>query len=155
MEETNSAVVEIRAVETFAELLYAVHTDGDGTVFYNQLCEAICRISSMNRAAVCVYDEAMRRVHVVGSHGIAIDAFRDFHFDLDSAPMALTALSQDRVVEASSGPPLVIVQIRSKPPTSRPMMPMMQRKKVVGEISGQVTCQNFSQRLAPSIEAAS
>jgi signal transduction histidine kinase len=103
MDGANSGVVEVRAVETFAELLYAVHTDGDGTVFYNRLCEAICRIGAMDRAAVFVYDEAMRRVHVVGSHGIAIDAFRDFHFDLDSAPMALRALSEDRVIEASSG----------------------------------------------------
>ena len=97
--------VDVRVVETFAELLFAVHTDGDSAVFYNRLCEATCQLAEMDRAAVFVYDEAQRRVRVVGSHGIAIDAFRDFHVDLDSAPMALRALDEDRVIEATTGFP--------------------------------------------------
>lgn len=95
--------VEVRVVETFAELLFAVHTDGDSSVFFDRLCEATCSVADMDRAVVFVYDETSRRVRVVGSHGIAIDAFRDFHVDLESAPMALRALSEDRVIEATDG----------------------------------------------------
>lgn len=95
------AAVDVRVVETFAELLFAVHSDGDASVFYNRLCEATCRLGDMDRAVVFVYDEAYRRVRVVGSHGIDIDEFRDLHVDLESAPMALRALSEDRVIEAT------------------------------------------------------
>lgn len=100
-----AAVVDVRVVETFAELLFAVHTDGESSVFYNRLCEATCRLGEMDRAVVFVYDEAHRRVRVVGSHGIDIDAFRDLDVELDSAPMALRALDEDRVVEATEGFP--------------------------------------------------
>jgi signal transduction histidine kinase len=96
-------VIDVRAIETFAALLFAVHTGGDSSVFYNRLCEASCRLGDMERAAVFVYDEADRRVRVVGSYGIAIDAFRDFQVDLESAPMALRALNEDRVIEATEG----------------------------------------------------
>ena len=95
--------VDVRIVETFAELLFAVHTEGDSSVFYNRLCAATCALADMERAAAFVYDEAQRRVKVIGSHGIAIRAFRDFHVDLDSAPMALRSLSEDRVIEATDG----------------------------------------------------
>lgn len=99
--EVGTPFVEVRAVEAFAELLFAVDTDGDGSVFYNRLCEATCRLAEMDRAAVFLYDDAVRRVQVVGSHGISIDAFRDYRVELDSAPMALRALNEDRVVEAT------------------------------------------------------
>ncbi len=95
--------VDVRVVETFAELLFAVHTDGDSSVFFNRLCEATCTLADMDRAAAFVYDAPLRRVRVAGSHGIDIDAFRDFHVDLDSAPMALRSLSEDRVIEATDG----------------------------------------------------
>ena len=95
--------VDVRVIEAFADLLFAVHTDGDASVFYNRLCEATCRLGGMDRAAVFVYDEAQRRVRVAGAHGIEIDAFRDFQVELDSAPMALRALDEDRVIEATDG----------------------------------------------------
>jgi signal transduction histidine kinase len=95
--------VDVRVVETFAELLFAVHTDGDSAVFFDRLCEATCTLADMDRAAVFVYDEAQRRVRVAGSHGIEVDAFRDWHVDLDSAPMAVHALDEDRVLEATDG----------------------------------------------------
>ena len=97
----SAAFVDVRVVETFAELLFAVHTDGDSAVFYDRLCEATCSLGAMDRAVVFVYDEGARHVRVAGAHGIEIDAFRDFHVHLDSAPMAVRALQEDRVLEAT------------------------------------------------------
>ena len=99
----DAAFVDVRIVETFAELLFAVHTDGDSSVFYNRLCDATCALADMERAAAFVYDDAQRRVRVVGSHGITAESFRDFHVDLDSAPLALRSLTEDRVIEATEG----------------------------------------------------
>ena len=98
----DAAFVDVRIVETFAELLFAVHTEGDSSVFYNRLCEATCALADMDRAAAFVYDDAQRRVRVAGSHGVTTEAL-DFHVDLDSAPMALRALTEDRVIEATEG----------------------------------------------------
>ena len=96
-------VVEVRAIETFADLLLAVDSDEPGAVFYDRLCEATCRLGEMDRAAVFLYDPELRRVQVVGSHGVPIDAFRDVHWHLDRAPMARRALIEDEVVEATEG----------------------------------------------------
>jgi signal transduction histidine kinase len=95
-----TGAVQLEAIETFADLLFAVDSDDGSGAFYDRLCEAACRVADMDRGAVFLYDEALRRVRVVGSHGIAIEAFRDVHVQLDDAPMALRALSEDRVVEA-------------------------------------------------------
>jgi signal transduction histidine kinase len=93
--------VEVRAVETFADLLFAVDSDAAQGSFYNRLCEAACTLADLERSAVFLYDSARRRVRVVGSHGIGIDEFRDVHIGVDSAPMALRALSEDKVLEAT------------------------------------------------------
>lgn len=95
--------VEVKAVETFADLLFAVDADASQGSFYNRLCEAACSLAAMDRSVVFLYDSASRRVRVVGSYGISIDDFRDFRIRVDSAPMALRALSEDRVLEATSG----------------------------------------------------
>ena len=95
--------VEVRAVETFADLLFAIDSDDGQGGFYDRLCQAACRLAEMDRAAVFLYDSVLRRVRVVGSHGIDVDAFRDVHLGVDSAPMALRALSEDRVLEATDG----------------------------------------------------
>jgi signal transduction histidine kinase len=93
--------VEVRAIETLADLLFAVDADdGDGS-FYDRLCEAACTLAEMDRSVVFLYDSALRRVRVVGSHGISIDEFRDLHVQVDSAPLALRALREDRVLEAT------------------------------------------------------
>jgi signal transduction histidine kinase len=95
--------VEVRAVETFADLLFAVDSDDAPGSFYNRLCEAACTLAEMDRSVVFLYDSARRRVRVVGSHNIDISEFRAVHIQVDSAPMALRALSEDRVLEATSG----------------------------------------------------
>ena len=104
MEATRTpSVVQARAIETFADLLLTVRSDDPGVEFYNRLCEATCRLGEMDRAALFLYDSELRRVQVVGSHGVSIDAFRDVHWSLDSAPMARRALEEDRVLEATEG----------------------------------------------------
>ncbi len=95
--------VEVRAVETFADLLFAVDSDDAPGSFYNRLCEAACTLAEMDRSVVFLYDSTRRRVRVVGSYGLSIEDFRDVHIQVDSAPMALRALSEDRVLEATSG----------------------------------------------------
>jgi hypothetical protein len=71
--------VAIDALETFVELLARVEADGSTDDFYSRLCEATCRVASMDRAVIFRYDDARRRVHAAGAYGIDLDLFENAH----------------------------------------------------------------------------
>ena len=93
----------IEALELFADLLARVEGEPDSSVFYGQMCDAICRLTSMERAVIFRYDETRRRVLAVGAHGLDLGLLRDLHVTVESVPLARTALEQDRVTEAAEG----------------------------------------------------
>jgi signal transduction histidine kinase len=93
--------VEVRAVETFADLLFAFDSDEPASGFYGRLCQAVCRMADMDRVVIFLYDDGLRRVRAVGSYGIDLELFRDAHVTADDAPMAMRALSEDRVIEVA------------------------------------------------------
>jgi signal transduction histidine kinase len=95
------AAVDIQAVEAYTDLLFALDSDEPGAAFYGRLCEATCRLADMERAVIFIYDEALRRVRAVGSHGIDLERFATLHVTVEDAPVALRALTEDRVVEVT------------------------------------------------------
>jgi signal transduction histidine kinase len=72
---------------------------GGPDLFYNRLCEAVCRLARMRRAVIFHYDSAHRRVRAAGAHGLDIERFAGAHVTVESAPFAGQALREDRVVE--------------------------------------------------------
>jgi signal transduction histidine kinase len=72
-----------------------------GTRFFDRLCEALCRLASLERAGLLLYDEARRLVVPVGSHGVDPELLSQLYGTLDETPIAQVALSEDRVVEVS------------------------------------------------------
>jgi signal transduction histidine kinase len=89
----------IPALELLVEVLSGP-TDADAEEhFYSHLAEAVCRLADMRRAIIFRYDEATRRVRVAGAHGVDPAAFTDRHISLEVAPLAATALAEDRVIE--------------------------------------------------------
>lgn len=93
--------LHIDAVETFVELLAQSETDGSSDAFYGSLCEATCRLASMDRAVIFRYDERRRRVRAAGAYGIPLERFANAHFTVETAPVARRALEEDRVLEIS------------------------------------------------------
>ena len=91
----------IDALEVVVDLLSDIEGDNAPTAFYNRLCEAVCRVTSMERAVIFRYDGARRRVRAAGAHGISLERFADAHVTVESAPVARRALSEDRVLEIS------------------------------------------------------
>jgi signal transduction histidine kinase len=91
-------VVRVDVLETFVELLARVEDDSSDA-FYSSLCEAVCRLTSMDRAVIFRYDEARRRVRAAGAYGLGLDRFADAHVTVESAPIARQALVEDRVIE--------------------------------------------------------
>ncbi len=92
-------VVRVDALETFVELLTRADTEETAEAFYSSLCEAVCRLTSMDRAIIFRYDESRRRVRAAGAYGVELEPFERSHIGVDSAPIARQALVEDRVIE--------------------------------------------------------
>jgi nitrate/nitrite-specific signal transduction histidine kinase len=90
------------ALDVIVELLGAL--DGaaqSGREFYDRLCEACCRLGSMERAGLLLYDDARQLVVVVGSHGMEAGLLSEVYGTLEETPIAQVALAEDRVVEVT------------------------------------------------------
>jgi signal transduction histidine kinase len=72
-----------------------------GREFYDRLCEACCRLGSMDRALLLLYDDARQLVVPVGSHGVEAGLLSGVYGTLEETPIAQVALSEDRVVEVT------------------------------------------------------
>src|SRR5215210_833155 len=97
--EDRAPVVRVDALETFVELLTRAEADGSSESFYSSLCEAVCRLTSMDRAVIFRYDEAHRRVRAAGAYGLDVERFTHSRVTVESAPIARQALEEDRVIE--------------------------------------------------------
>ncbi|MET0816212.1 MAG: GAF domain-containing protein [Solirubrobacteraceae bacterium] len=95
-------VVHIDVLETFVELLTRVEADGSSESFYSSLCEAVCRLTSMDRAVIFRYDEAHRRVRAAGAFGLDLERFARSRVTVESVPIARQALEEDRVIDVDA-----------------------------------------------------
>jgi signal transduction histidine kinase len=95
----------VEPLEVFVELLADLETDTTSTEFYDRICEAICRLTTMRRAAIFMADFGRRRVRVVGSYGTSFSDLSTLEPTptLISAPIARRALIEDAVVVVSDG----------------------------------------------------
>jgi signal transduction histidine kinase len=92
--------VGVDALELFVEVL-SQSGDTTGDVFYDRLCDGVCRLAHMRRALIFRYDAARRRVRAAGAHGLSLEKFADAHVTVESAPIAAQSLREDRVIEVS------------------------------------------------------
>jgi signal transduction histidine kinase len=93
----------VEPLEVFVELLAKIDTDTSSTEFYDRICEAICRLTTMRRAAIFLADPGRRRVRVVGSYGTSFSQLAALRPTLVNTPIAQQALLEDQVVVVSEG----------------------------------------------------
>ncbi|MGZ4191253.1 MAG: GAF domain-containing sensor histidine kinase [Solirubrobacteraceae bacterium] len=105
VERPPSLFAGVEPLEVFVELLADLETDTTSTEFYDRICEAICRLTTMRRAAIFMADAGRRRVRVVGSYGTSFSELATLQPTptLISAPIARRALLEDEVVVVSDG----------------------------------------------------
>ena len=89
----------IDVLDLLSDVLVGVDEEHGSDQFFSRLAEAVCRVAEMDRAVIFSYDDARRRVHAAGSHGVALDGFTDGYVTVESAPVARQALTEDRVIE--------------------------------------------------------
>src|SRR5205823_13628815 len=92
---------QVETLDVFVELFSGIESETQPGEFYNRLCEALCRLTSMRRAVLMLYDESLARVVAAGSHGIAPSLLVDVHGTLEETPVAQRALALDEVQELS------------------------------------------------------
>lgn len=97
-----AASPRVEAVEVLVELLSGMDAETGARDFWDRLCEALCRLTSMERAALFLYDGSLRRVRVRGSHGVDREELGQENHTLEDAPVAERALAADRVIEVAS-----------------------------------------------------
>jgi signal transduction histidine kinase len=93
----------VEPLEVFVELLADLDTDTSSSDFYDRICEAICRLTTMRRAAIFMADAARRRVRAVGSYGTSFEQLSALRPTLVNTPIAQQALLLDEVVVVSEG----------------------------------------------------
>lgn len=97
-EHPRSLFAGVEPLEVFVELLSKIETDTSSTEFYDRICEAICRLTTMRRAAIFLGDPGRRRVRVVGSYGTSFTQLARLRPTLVTTPIAQQALLEDQVV---------------------------------------------------------
>jgi signal transduction histidine kinase len=81
MTTTARSQVGVDALELFVEVL-SQSEDGPAAsdeLFYDRLCEAVCRLGHMRRALIFRYDNGRRRVRAAGTYGLNLEQFADAH----------------------------------------------------------------------------
>ena len=91
----------VEPLEVFVELLSDIDVQTSSTEFYDRICEAICRLTSMRRAAIFMADSSGRRVRAVGAYGTSFEQLSALRPTLVNTPIAQRALLEDRVVVVS------------------------------------------------------
>jgi signal transduction histidine kinase len=92
---------QVETLDVFVELFSEIESETAPGEFYNRLCEALCRLTTMRRAVLMLYDESLARVVAAGSHGVDPSLLVDVHGTLEETPVAQRALALDEVQELS------------------------------------------------------
>lgn len=72
--------------------------DGDTSAFYDRVCEALCQLTSLERAGLMLYDPIRAAATVVGHYGIEAEFVSSIQATLEETPMAQRALATGEIV---------------------------------------------------------
>ncbi|HET7121479.1 MAG TPA: GAF domain-containing protein [Solirubrobacterales bacterium] len=88
-------------VEVLVGLLARLDPATESAVFYDRVCEAVCSLTTMTRAALLLHDSTYRTVIPMGSCGLDPELVKRIEGTMDETPIAARALREDRVIEVS------------------------------------------------------
>ncbi len=98
---TAPPVARAGTVDVLVGLLAELDEATESGVFYDRVCRAVCTLTTMERAALLLHDDAYRAVIPVGSHGLDPELLKVIEGTLDETPIAQRAFEEDRVVEVT------------------------------------------------------
>jgi signal transduction histidine kinase len=87
------------ALDVVVRLLFGLgDAAADSDPFHDRICEAVCRLTSLERAILLLYDPGRRLVLPAGSHGVDPELLAHTYGSLDETPIAQKALASDSVI---------------------------------------------------------
>lgn len=90
------------ALDVVVQLLFEVGDERDAPwVFYDRICEAVCRLTSMERAVLFLYDEDRKIVLPAGSHGVGHEILAHAYGTVEETPIAMRAVTRGEVLETA------------------------------------------------------
>jgi signal transduction histidine kinase len=93
------------ALDLVVNLLFELGDEpADSSPLDDRICEAICRLTSLERAVLMLYDPARRLVVPTGSHGVAPEILAHVYGGLEETPIAQRALGENAVIVIDSLP---------------------------------------------------
>lgn len=101
---TETEALSSEALDLVVRLLLEVDVDQGGAEsdpFSDRICEAICELTSLERAVLFMYDAASQLVVPAGSHGVDPEILAHAYGALEETPIAREALERDTVVVAN------------------------------------------------------
>jgi signal transduction histidine kinase len=91
----------VEPLEMFVDLLAGIDVQTSSTEFYDRICEAVCRLTTMRRAAIFMADADRGRIRAVGAYGTSSAQLQALRPTLVNTPIAQRALLEDKVVVIS------------------------------------------------------
>ena len=93
------------ALDLVVNLLFELGDEpADSSPLDDRICEAICRLTSLERSVLMLYDRGRQLVVPAGSHGVAPEILAHVYGGLEETPIAQRALGDDAVIVIDSLP---------------------------------------------------
>ena len=101
--QTEAETLSGDALDLVVNLLFELGDEpADASPLDDRICEAICRLTSLERAVLLLYDRGRRLVVPTGSHGVAPEILAHVYGSLEETPIAQRALGEDAVIVIDS-----------------------------------------------------
>lgn len=88
-------------IDVLVGLIAGVEDPDSAGRLTDRICEAVCRMTSLTRAAMFLHDSTLGMSRPVGSHGVDQKVIASVAATLDEMPVAQRVLVEDRVIEVS------------------------------------------------------
>ncbi len=93
------------ALDVVVRLMFELgDSASDSDPFHDRICEAVCRLTSLERAVLMLYDPGRRLVVPAGSHGVEPEILNHVYGSIEETPIAQRAFAEDTVVVIDSLP---------------------------------------------------
>ena len=87
------------ALDVVVRLLFELgDAAADSDPFHDRICEAVCQLTSLERAVIFLPDPTRRLVLPAGSHGVEPEILAHAYGSLEETPIAQRALADDQVI---------------------------------------------------------
>lgn len=88
-------------IDVLVGLIAGVEDSESAGKLADRICEAVCRSTSLTRAALFLHDSTLGVSRPVGSHGVDQDVIASVSATVEEMPVAQRVLVEDRVIEIS------------------------------------------------------